>query len=474
MNPRLLLLKNKKLKNSQMEFKQLDFSESTTKQAVNGNIALHKNSNVELLLYKLDHPAIIGNLREEGELLTDLTERSKKDFQFYSILSCTLLPPTKYLIAQQLYENENDIFVGFDIRHAIIKNFCVADGWSEYKNNKHHRPSYKMLVSSTITDTLFRQKPQSRYEKVMNLNLQSAEDCTAPADPDDSFSLEPTFTRGMNELLLKINFNSMICIGTTASELLKDPAVFLKLVLIQQDIKKRTGISYPIMIYNNDKETQKIDFLNNKIIDIQPNQFVEINAISALKVMSTKFKNKIWSNYYKKELVISDIETMLTSQKTISNDEYKEYSLKVNQGLKLLSNRLREYTDEDNVLCMHKENVKDANEYQQYLEINQTNLKGFIQNKVLTEKYSPEDVMILCKAYNLQFRLYIYNQLVENKLLVNYGNIDQDLHWLSKVLQELEKLDKKSVLRLTRCHEEPVAALANVKEDSSAKILNHQ
>lgn len=57
-----------------------------------------------------------------------------------------------------------------------------------------------------------------------------------------------------------------------------------------------------------------------------------------------------------------------------------------------------------------------------------------MQNKVRTENHSPEDVMILCRAYNLQFRLYSYNNLLENQFLVNYRNIDQDRHWLPKVL----------------------------------------
>lgn len=63
-------------------------------------------------------------VREDGgTLLTDMGERQKKDFQFYTTVSTTLLPPSEYPIAQNLYSYANDVFIGLDITRSLLKIF---------------------------------------------------------------------------------------------------------------------------------------------------------------------------------------------------------------------------------------------------------------------------------------------------------------------------------------------------------------
>lgn len=440
MRNHLFSLKNQNLKPSN-HIGQLDLSQHVIKQAAAGNLAIHVNSDFGLLAYKLDDPAILGNLREDGgTLLTDMGERQKKDFQFYTTVSTTLLPPSEYPIAQNLYSYANDVFIGLDITRSIIKNFSLGDGQSTYEyKNKHGRPSYKMLFFTG--ELQLNKSSKDRYAYVNKLNHESAQRCIVKGK--GSFGKKPDFKRSMNELLLKVNLSSMVCIGSTVDEVLAVPEIILKLITIQQNFKRQLGMDYPIMIYNNDKFNQSIDFLDEAVINFQPNQFVAIDVMKTLKAMASKFSDQIKSERYNKEFSIKEIESLyLTENSKDGVSIYNDYVVKVATALKFLNERLPEYSEEDKVILVHKENDNNANEYQSYLEINQSNLKFFIQNKILTtENFNPDTMILLAKAYNLQFRLSMYEKLLDNHSLVNYENINQDLHWLTEVMKKLSAID---------------------------------
>lgn len=283
--------------------------------------------------------------------------------------------------------------------------------------------------------------PKDRYAYVNKLNHESAQRCIVKGK--GSFSKKPDFKRSMNELLLKVNLSSMVCIGSTVDEVLAVPEIILKLITIQQNFKRQFGIDYPIMIYNNDKVNQSIDFLDEAVINFQPNQFVAIDVMKTLKAMASKFSDRIKSERYNKEFSIKEIESLyLTENSKDGVSIYNDYVVKVATALKLLNERPPEYSEEDKVILVHKENDNNANEHQRYLEINQSNLKFFIQNKILiTENFNPDTMILLAKAYNLQFRLYMYDKLLDNHSLVNYENINQDLHWLTEVMKKLSAID---------------------------------
>lgn len=439
MNNRLYNLKNAKLNTSQ--FSENDLHDHVIEQSSLGNIALHVNSGLAHILYKLDDPAILGNLREDGG--TELTEgeRQSKNFQLYLSISCTVLPPSTYPIAQNLYSYLGDIFAGFDITRGIIRNFSSGDGQTTYQiKNIHGRPSYKMLF---FNEYLPHKSPLDRYDFVSKLNQNSAVACTVKGK--GSFNRrEPSFERGMNELLLKINIASMTCIGATAKDVLQNPEIILKLILIQQTIKMQLGITFPIVIYNNLNIKQTINFLDTNETTIEANKLVSIDVSKTLVAMSEKFPKGIELNFNKKSYSISDINNMRneTEKNEYKSNLYKEFSLKVNDGLKLLTDKLPSYSDEDNIINIHKENKPDAAEIEKYLEINQINLKKFIDEKIFVNgtPCNDETSKLLVKAYNLQFRLFIYDKLLENKSLVNYENINQDLKWLTVVMSKLEDI----------------------------------
>lgn len=447
MNDRLYHLKNARLNIISLDDTTL-YKRIVT-QAALGNIALHVDSSLINTLYKLDDPAILGNLREDGGAeFTESSKKHDKNFQLYLNVSCTVLPPSNYPVAQNLYSYLGDIFIGFDITKGIIRNFSSGDGQSTYElQNKHKRPSYKMLF---FDEHLPSQSPQSRYDYVKKRNEDSA--IASSTKGKGTFSRrEPSFKRGVNELLLKINLASMAFIGATAAEVLQHPEILLKLILMQQTLKLTLNITYPILIYNNANVNNTIDFLDSNEITLLPNQLTLVDSRNALAAMSKKFTDDVVLNFNKNTYSINDITHRCNE---IDNDKNKsllsdELSMQVQNGLHLLAEKLRSYSDEDNIITIHKEKKNDAVESEKYLEINQENLKKFITESILNNNYlsqNEEMPAILAKAYNLQFRLFMYSKLLAHKSIVNYENIQQDLKWLAIVMNKLSdvKLDSQN------------------------------
>lgn len=119
--------------------------------------------------------------------------------------------------------------------------------------------------------------------------------------------------------------------------------------------------------------------------------------------------------------------------------------IEVTKDLKTLSEFLLPYNTEDQVIVMHKQDRKDVSPAEQYYEINQAVLKNFIKVKVFglneIQDLSPEqerECTNLIKAYNLQFRLNIYLELLRNvDAIVNYTNLQKDLEWFTDLAQRI-------------------------------------
>lgn len=445
----------------------------------NGKFVIHTLPDPSTIFEKLDHPCIINNLREDGG--SEL--RDREDYQLYTIVSCSLLPASQYPIEQRIFRDKlmcTYLFIGIDLEKTQIKQFCLGDARSEYGyKNKHGRPTYKARFYCDEIQSL---PPATRFNQIIKYNDLTAYQQTQPRGDEESlFGVEPPiFIRPYNELLLKINSESMLCLGAIAEDVSKNPVILLGLILLQLKLRTHLGITYPIILYNNTLQDIMIDFIDsapiimhtnsihavdNKLALIQMlNSFPEgvpINELDHIfmmdELLSEEEKNRCFDNgkqNYTLQRFFTALDYPLDQNNhpiVKSNEElyYEDYRQRqdflnnTQYGLTLLS-KLPSFTEEDGVIGIHKINNKHADPEDQYLEINQDALKKFILKSFFqldnNEQLSTEQETIYfhyIKAYNLQFRLEYYEKLLlDPHATVNFSKLKEDLEW-GVTLQEL-------------------------------------
>lgn len=180
-----------------------------------GYLALHVTPEPHIFVDKLDDRRILNNLRENKDALEN------SNYQLYTTISATILPPSKFQIRQDLFHTSN-FFFGIDIRHCVIKYYKNFDSWSLYYGvyNKHGRPSYKPR-SIEIADDISELSQEERLSYVQQINYESAAD---------------RLSRPMNELVVKVNHESGLFIGSTASTICNNPSIVLNLITIQKKL----------------------------------------------------------------------------------------------------------------------------------------------------------------------------------------------------------------------------------------------
>lgn len=134
-------------------------------------------------------------------------------------------------------------------------------------------------------------------------------------------------------------------------------------------------------------------------------------------------------------------------------DRTKKILQEVKDTNQVLSKLLPPFSQADHVLGVHKQNREGFERYH-YEEINHAALESFIKTKVLNnDKISNEDQRAIHykKAYNLQFRLKIYEKLLSNKNVVNLYNVARDLTWFSVLRERISERLVPSVRLLDKC-----------------------
>ncbi len=423
-----------------------------------GHLAIHITPDPAGSLFeKIEDRRIINNLREDG----GTTERDREDYAFHPIISTTVLPPTKYSVTQNLYDFSGKIFVGIDMENCLVKSFSHVDSQSTYwaKNSKG-RPTYKAIAN--IRKDLAELPHEERLPYVDKENIRSAQYVSTPRKKGARLfsSSEPNFKRGMNEALLKVTNNSMVFIGALASDVKDHPDLLLKLMLIKQQLKEKSGIEYPIYIYNNQPEPVVLNVLEPHPIEINPNQFCEVDVESALKQLISKYPDSIEMTPLTR---FHEVENMSTHEfleqigfELTDNNEPKrkahlnsdanenmkrgEYSNTIENLLDAFNAKLKPFSEEDAVLQIHH---PDAPLHEQYPEINQKNLGKFIKTRVmgigesdiLTNEQN-QAFKYYMNAYNAQFRLDVYREMLKSGTMINYPNLDKDIKWSSTLLSK--------------------------------------
>ncbi len=97
------LLEEKEQKSS--ENKTTNFASCFSELHSSGLAVVHMLRNINSLTDRWDDRRIINNLLEDGG-----TESKPEGYQLYPIISATIVPPSKYPIAQQLSYNVRKIF----------------------------------------------------------------------------------------------------------------------------------------------------------------------------------------------------------------------------------------------------------------------------------------------------------------------------------------------------------------------------
>jgi hypothetical protein len=438
-----------------------------------GHMAIHAISSPHLmtLLEKIDDRRILNNLREDGG--TEM--RARSDYQLYTQISATILPPAQYPVGQNLYLSGGRILIGLNMEKSVIQEFSVGDAGTDYKFiNKSGRQTYRAPgadIRFTSTDSA-----QTRLEKMDGYNNKTAFAMTQPTgDEDDLFGVEPPMLyRPMNEIVLKINDQSMCSLSMETSDL-KHPDALLNLIYVQQLYKLHTGREYPIFLLNNSKQAITTDLPDGTLCKIEPNQFYQINPILALKEIANKHplltlpkipQRAFISNEIYDRAMIHDTQIQFRTADFFemigfdpatniitglpNKDVFDKNALieEVNKACSQLAVTLPSFNSDDSIIQTHKPK-RSADE--QYEEINQTNLNKFIRSKVLGLKEGDpilpaqmDQYKGLIKAYNLQFRLNVYSQLLSSNAPANYQNLDRDLKWLSKLNEKLDKTPSTS------------------------------
>jgi hypothetical protein len=241
----------------------------------NGNLAIHMTKDLLLMDKRLDHPAILGNLREDGGDQLIKTSRSQqrivtsesrclncpKDYQLQTIISTTLLASSEHNnIGQTLFNGR--IFWIFDKAKSRVKDYCFCDTFSDYRQkNKHGRSTYEPVCPRRDRSLSHKQQSEkadrdSQFQT--EIATLTSEKFTSDQRANPAFTMQhrdpPTFIRPMNEMLLKVNGESALCIGTLAQNVVREPELISELRVYQKALREETGITYPIALYNNQKK----------------------------------------------------------------------------------------------------------------------------------------------------------------------------------------------------------------------------
>lgn len=475
-----------------------------------GHLAVHCYPDFCTLYDRLDELPIIGNLREDGgsELKREKILRPISKI-FYPIISATVLPPAHYSYEQDLYNQMSDFFFIINVKNTVIKDFAMWDlyaiheGLSGLKRNKHSRPTYKALYPSMFQhlsdNRLENKKNGSSYKATYTSLIQRLSDDHSEMTDQDRLDLMDFIQRDyirmihggkgtrkislpLNEALLKIDISSVIGIGTTTSRILANPEILLQLFLLQQEIFTDIGILYPLHLYNNTPQSETIEYLG---VTMHSNKVFVMNDLTTLlNKMIIYFSHGLATDSRESRLIRKDslapftkndvvdierVKLFLSSQvPTRTFDCAHKMLQEVKQANDDLSKLLSSYSEDDHVIRVHKQSKKDFKRYH-YPEINQGLLESFIKKKVLQDdKISSEDARVTHykKAYNLQFRLQIYEKLLSKKIVVNLYNVSRDLAWFS-VLQK--RIPERAVTQAYSFPDERPRLLFEYKADINNK-----
>lgn len=425
----------------------IELTDSFMEQHEKGLAAIHRVGldDPSEFVVKLDDRRIINNLREDGGT-TDRTALihtevgDQPHYQLYTSISTTLLPPLGYKVAQEVYETVN-ICVFLDASQTRPREFCPRDGSADYKyTNKHNRPTYSLRMF----DTVERFSSLSTRDSIRRL----AELNTFQLDRSDT-------SRRTNECILKIYQESIKGLGVTI-DALQFPGEILQIIKLQQLFRIATGVTYPIFIYNNSTEPVTLDLISSAAQTLQPNQVATLSPDSILTRLQEQYQGNERAFSYRTSFSfphagnnpISMTEFMkvydqLTHQDVDEITKREQLTLRVQESLKTLSEFLLPLATRYEILSMHKEGRKDVMPSEQYEEIHQAALTRFVKIEVLglreDQAVPPEQqdkYQYLLKAYNLQFRLNVYLQLLHGEdTVVNYSNLQKDLEWCSCIIK---------------------------------------
>jgi hypothetical protein len=201
--------------------------------------------------------------------------------------------------------------------------------------------------------------------------------------------------------------------------------------------------------------------LGSEPVEIGSNEFYEVNVEACLKelrrsypegvpVASGKFSDITVDTQMLFETVPYDLfytkmgydlneqgEPVIPTESEMKAkaDQQKTELLKEARAvLEKLDALLPKFTTADRVHVINREFKVSASPGDRYIEVNQANLKKFIQEKVLKEP-SQEQLDLFCKAYNLQYRLQVYSELAQNPdAVLNRTKLREDLSWASTLL----------------------------------------
>lgn len=426
-----------------------------------GRLAVHTTYPLPRVYDKLDAPGILNNLREDGG-----SQFRINGYQLYTIISTTILPPEKYPIRQRLYEPFASTFLIFDITKSKIKSYYIGDSESTYHHkNKHGRPSYRARLFLHDLATLSNQK------RLSYLDYYNRGTAKRAIENKSKF-------RDVNETLLKINIESLMGLGITASNILEYPGILFDLIYFQKQFYEYLGVIYPIVVFNNTSDNLNLNFIDSFPVEIKANQFHLINVEKALKYLKISFPEGI-----KMSLLCSDIftsknkktdngETLLLQDDFLKilgyeldkndfpriPDDAELNKLRFNKQSKLLNSITSYYqklssllpdfnkNEKENIIITHKKNHANAKEIDKYKEINQTALTNFIKKEFnLSDLNSDEqkndgikNLKYISNAYNLQFRLSFYIEILSAKNNpINFKKIEEDIEWCDYLISKI-------------------------------------
>lgn len=451
-----------------------------------GHLAVHVTASPsEVFFEKIDDRRIINNLREDG----GTTQREREGHQLYPIISATVLPPSQFPVRQNLFDKAFKIFVGLDMEKSLIKGYSPADAYSAYTTNKKGRPSYK---AGLIFDDLANSPSDERLEKVDRSNFAIARAHTLPKKSKLFGVKPPDFHRVMNEVVLKITDQSMKFIGASAASIAENPSVLLDLICLQKKLKERSGITYPIQIYV-DRGVLALHFVDG-MSSAATNQLFELKNIeSTLQNLIEMYPNTVPVNYGSlydteyEQIATADCLKML-GYKMGANQELhrlpevdqqeKRQSVLQQVQVALTGFKLPKPSEQDNFVQIHH---PDRALSEQYLEVNQEKLKAFVKNKVMglgindvLTKDQESVFNAFVKAYNAQFRLNVYKELLSTSVGVNYPNIEADVKWAATLavnLQpHLQQTKAKAVTSAFDAHKQSSTSVSTRVKEYEEKI----
>lgn len=404
-----------------------------------GHLAIHMTSVPDRFVFdKCEDPRIINNLRQDGG-----TEFKAPGYRFYPIISATCLPKSEMKIAQNTYGgiSQNGLLVFLDLENSIIKQYGPADIHTEYKVNKKNRESY---VSFRV-DKLSKLSYSERLNYVDAINHKLALIATQPRKHTRGLfkgHLElPSYHLGMNEITIKLYNESVVAIGVLARLLKVNPHLALNLIRMQHAIQQSMNMAIPIVIYNESTEDIELDFIDSTPQKILTNQYVVVDPEKALIQIRKKFPEGIPAPH--PELIWKKINTPIDE---LLDDEKNNTSLAnrsdLVQQLNYINNMLQEllppFKKSDKVITIHKEKNPKAPSKFNYEEIDQSALKHFVKKLSILPG---EQTRIILKAYNVQFRIQIYlNLLAEKDNSVNLVRLSEDLRWAEHLINEIKNI----------------------------------